>query len=405
MFRSILVGRLSLLTQGEIVVADGDWNRRFGTPDPTGLSTRIEIKNRRVYMAVVLGGSVGAAEAYANGWWTAVDLTMLIRIIVRNRKASVAIDGWSTRLAMLVHRIRHRLRLNRKRQSRRNISAHYDLGNEFFSLFLDTTMTYSCAIFQERETNLEQASRLKLDLICRKLQLSPDDHLLEIGSGWGSLALHAASAYGCEVTTTTISDSQYDYVCRQVESVGMSSRIHVIKVDYRDLPQCVGRRFEKVASVEMIEAVGYEYLDTYFEICDRLTAPGGKMFLQSIVISDDLYDSYTGAVDVIQRYIFPGGFLPSRSDLRRRIGSQTKFELSDLVDITDHYPRTLRLWRGRFHENWDRFTELGYPERLLRLWVYYFCYCEGGFLEQAVGNVQLLLTKQAVLPESSKQVS
>ena len=336
---------------------------------------------------------MGAAEAYARGWWTATDLTALMRIVARNPEVAAGIDGWTTRAAMAVHRLRHRLRPNRRRRSRRNIAAHYDLGNAFFAAFLDSTLTYSCGVFRDERCTLEEASHHKLDLVCRKLQLSRDDELVEIGSGWGSLALHAAAVHGCRVTTTTISGEQHAHVRMRVAEAGLGDRVRVLRVDYRDLPRVVGRRFDKVASIEMIEAVGEAFLDTYVDVCERLTKPGGRMLLQAIVIADDRYASYRKSVDVIQRYIFPGGFLPSLPDLRRRLRARTSFTVADVDDISVHYPPTLRAWRSRLLDHWEELTALGYRDSLLRLWEYYFCYSEAGFLERTVGDVQLLLTR------------
>ena len=256
-------------------------------------------------------------------------------------------------------------------------------------------MTYSCAVFRDEGSALEEASRYKLDLVCRKLQLARGDELVEIGGGWGSLALHAATAYGCRVTTTTISEEQHAHVSGRIAAAGLADRVRVLKVDYRDLPRVIARRFDKVVSVEMIEAVGESFLDTHVEVCDRLTRPGGRMLLQAIVIADRRYASYRRSVDVIQRYVFPGGFLPSLSDLRRRLRARTSFAIADVDDITAHYPPTLREWRSRLAGNAKTLAALGYPEALLRLWEYYFCYSEAGFLERAIGDVQLLLTKSA----------
>ncbi|MBM63583.1 MAG: SAM-dependent methyltransferase [Acidobacteria bacterium] len=393
-FRSLMGGHLRRLQEGTLEIADGTRSQTFGVPSVEGLAARLEITNTRAYQSIAFGGSIGAAEAYARRWWTADDLTALIRIVARNRDISLNLDGWLTRAALAAHRLRHRFRMNHRKQSRRNIAAHYDLGNDFFSLFLDPTMTYSCAVFPEPDSSLETASRHKLDLICRKLDLGSSDHLLEIGGGWGSLAAHAAETYGCQVTTTTISKQQYEHVKKSLAAAKLSDQVRVVLVDYRDLWRVLNKRFDKVVSIEMIEAVGHNYLDTYCQACDQLTKPGGRMLLQSIVISDDLYDRYSHSVDFIQRYIFPGGFLPSLDDLVRRLELHTEFDLTAVDEITEHYPGTLRAWRTRLIENWTELIGLGYPDTLLRLWEFYFCYSEGGFLERTVGDFQLLLTKR-----------
>lgn len=392
-FRHLVHRNLSLFTDGEIRVADIAGTRTFGDASMSTLNARIDVHDSRAYRAVALGGTIGAAEAYADGWWTADDLTALIRIMARNREAANRLEGWSTWMVWAAHLANFRLRTNRKSQSRRNISAHYDLGNDFFAAFLDRTMTYSCAVFPDPGSSLEDGSRHKLDLICQKLDLSPRDELLEIGTGWGSLAIHAASRYRCRVVTTTISQQQFQHATAAVRAAGLEDQVTVLTSDYRDLPALLGRRFDKVVSVEMIEAVGYEFLDRYFQVCQAMTKPGGVMLLQSIVIADALYDAYRRSVDVIQRYVFPGGFLPSAADLRRRIRERTDFRIAGIDDITDHYPRTLRLWRQCLVDNWSRLRSRGYPESLLRMWEYYFCYCEGGFLEETVGDVQLLLSR------------
>ena len=392
-FRIVFAGKLSHFTNGQLALCDGDWQMTFGSKGSPPLSASLNIHDSRVYRSVLFGGTIGAAEAYAQGWWTADDLTTLVRIMARNRHAAEGLDGTLTRARDLFHRVVHRWRDNRRTQSQRNISAHYDLGNDFFSLFLDPTMTYSCAVFPRDGSTLQEASKHKLDVICRRLDLLPSDELLEIGTGWGSLAMHAAKHYRCRVTTTTISRAQYQYAVAAIEQAGLTDRITVLKVDYRDLPHIVQRQFDKVVSVEMLEAVGQQFLDQYFKVCDQLTKPGGLMLLQSIVIADELYESYRHSVDFIQRYIFPGGFLPSVGDLRRRVPTVTDFEIDDIRDITEHYPPTLRHWRERLQRNWGQLESLGYPSQLLRLWEYYFSYSEGGFLERTIGDVQIALIK------------
>lgn len=381
-------------TDGRLEIVEGEARCTFGSASDRQLAARVEIHDPRAWRAVLLGGTIGAAEAYAEGWWSADDLTGLMRLVVRNEYAAAGLDGWLSRAALAVHSALHRLRVNRRRQSRRNIAAHYDLGNDFFAHFLDPTMTYSCAIFPRPASTLEEASRNKLDLICRDLNLSPADELLEIGTGWGSLALHAAACYGCRVTTTTISAEQYSHARMAVARAGLEGRVTVLDTDYRDLPRVLRRRFDKLVSVEMIEAVGQRFMNRYLKVCDALVKPRGRMLLQAIVIADDRYESYRRSVDVIQRYIFPGGFLPCLADLRGRLARATSLRIEDGRDITEHYPPTLRCWRERLAANRERLEALGYPRRLLRLWDYYFCYCEGGFLERSVGAVQLLLSRE-----------
>ena len=386
-------------TEERLELVDGAACCTFGARGATTPAVRVEIHDPRAWRAVLFGGTIGAAEAYAEGWWSADDLTGLIRLVARNGRAAAGLDGWLSRAAVAVHR----MRANRRRQSRRNIAAHYDLGNDFFAHFLDPSMTYSCAIFPGRNSTLEEASRNKLDLICRRLDLSPSDELLEIGTGWGSLALHAAARYGCRVTTTTISAEQYRHARATVSRAGLGARVTVLDADYRDLPRLLRRRFDKLVSVEMIEAVGQRFMNRYLEVCDALLKPNGRMLLQAIVIADDRYEAYRRSVDVIQRHIFPGGFLPCLADLRTRLARATSFRIEGRHDITAHYPPTLRCWRERLAANRERLEALGYPRRLLRLWDYCFSYCEGGFLERSVGAVQLLLGRRGAAPSRSVQ--
>ncbi|MDH5499845.1 MAG: cyclopropane-fatty-acyl-phospholipid synthase family protein, partial [Gammaproteobacteria bacterium] len=273
--------------------------------------------------------------------------------------------------------------------SRKNISAHYDLGNEFFSLWLDETMMYSSAVFERSDMTLQEASVAKLERICRKLQLSSEDHVLEIGTGWGGFAIHAASQYGCRVTTTTISREQFEHATRRVAEAGLQDRITLLLRDYRDLEG----RYDKLVSIEMIEAVGHEFLDSYFEKCAALLKPDGMMLLQAITIADQRYESALKSVDFIQRYIFPGGFLPSVTAMLRSITHSSDMRLYHLEDIGSHYAKTLFSWRMAFFRQIKKIRDMGYPDSFLRMWEYYYCYCEGAFIERAIGNVQMLLVR------------
>jgi cyclopropane-fatty-acyl-phospholipid synthase len=396
--RRAVIAQLSRLDEGELELVDGSASERLGrTRAPGGLRARITVRRPRAYARVALGGTMGGAEAYIDGDWHADDLTTLMRLFIRNRATAERVDaalGW---LAPL-HRLAHRWRPNSLRGSRENIAAHYDLGNDFFATFLDETMSYSCAVFPSPAAGLEEGSRHKIDLVCRKLGLAPGDDLLEIGSGWGELALHAAREYGCRVVTTTISRAQYDFVGRRVRESGLADRVTVLNADYRELPALLDRRFDKLASIEMVEAVGEAYLDRFFTICSRLLKASGLMLLQVIVIADDLFESYRSSVDYIQRYIFPGGFLPSRWLIERLAARHTDTAIAHVDDFTLHYARTLAEWRARFTANLPRVRALGYPERLQRMWEYYLCYCEGGFLERTIHLLQIVLAKpQATL--------
>ena len=381
--------RLQSLANGQLVIEDGVERRNFGTMDDALLTATVRVRDPRFYRHLVLGGSLGSAEAYIRGYWDCDDLVSLVRIFCRNAAVSTNLERGPATLLSPLQRIAHLLRRNTASGSRRNIAAHYDLGNEFFSLFLDETMAYSCAVFLRAESTLFEASVAKFDRICRKLELSADDHVLEIGSGWGGFAIHAAQQYGCRVTTTTISPRQCEYTRRQVEAAGLAERVTVLCEDYRALTGS----YDKLVSIEMIEAVGHEYFDTYFRMCSDRLKPQGMMLLQAIVIPDQRYDRYRRSADFIQRYIFPGGCLPSIGAICQSLARATDFRLFHLEDITPHYAETLAQWRQRFGANLEQIGKLGFSQEFLRTWEFYFCYCEGGFREGAIGDVQVLLTK------------
>jgi cyclopropane-fatty-acyl-phospholipid synthase len=267
--------------------------------------------------------------------------------------------------------------------------AHYDLGNDFYRLFLDETMTYSSGIFETPESSLKAASIAKYDRLCRKLDLGPDDHVLEIGTGWGGFALYAAEKYGCEVTTTTISRQQYDYAKGKIEAAGLSHRIHLLKSDYRELTG----RYDKLVSIEMIEAVGHQYYDTFFQVCARYLKADGLMAIQAITIADHAFEQHKKSVDFIKRYIFPGSCIPSIASLLAAMSRSSDLRLFHLEDITPHYATTLRMWRERFFDNIDQVRGLGFEDAFIRMWDYYMSYCEGGFLERYIGNVQMVFAK------------
>jgi cyclopropane-fatty-acyl-phospholipid synthase len=394
LMKTLLHRRLRELRHGRLILEEGGVKEAFGRPtDRCPLSVTVEVRDPSFYADVAMGGSVGAAEAYMDGLWSADDLIALVRIIACNEELNHGIDRGAARLAAAVRRLLHWCRRNTRPGSRRNIARHYDLGNEFFEAFLDPTMMYSCAIFPSGNSSLEEASLHKMDVICRKLRLTHEDELMEIGTGWGGFAIHAAGNYGCRVTTTTISEEQRKLALERIRAAGLENRITVLLEDYRVLPRRVNRRFGKLVSIEMIEAVGERYLGGYFKTCSKLLEPGGAMLLQAIVIADRLYDSYRRSVDFIQRYIFPGGFLPSAAAMRDSISRVTDLRVDDLEDITPHYATTLNRWRRNFLSKLDHIRGLGYDDRFIRMWEFYLCYCEGGFLERTIGDVQMLLTK------------
>ena len=380
--RDGLLRRLDRITYGRLAL-DG---RVFG--NGTGPSVTLPVKDPRFFRATALGGSLGAAEAYLNGWWETDDLVGLVQVMVKNRDTLQGLERGLARLARPFRSLAHALRRNSRRGSRRNIAAHYDLGNEFFQLFLDDTLAYSCGIFEPPGASLHDASVAKFDRICRVLELSPKDHLLEIGTGWGGFAMHAAREYGCRVTTITISAQQELLANRRIAAAGLSPRITVLNRDYRDLDGT----YDKLASIEMIEAVGHQFLNGFFRVCAEHLKPGGRFALQAITIQDHLYHSALHEVDFIKAYIFPGSFIPSRAALAEAAG-RTDLRLADQHDLTPHYAETLKHWRRNFLARRQEVMALGFDERFVRLWEFYFAYCEGGFRERVLGDVQLLYEK------------
>ena len=396
--RRLVFQRLSQIRHGQLTIIDDDGSHGFGNSSThvDDLAVTVRIHSGYVYRRLVLRGSIGVGESYVAGEWQCDDLTKLVRIFALNKRVTDSLEQGVACLAMVLFRVAHALRRNNRLKSRQNIAAHYDLGNEFYRLFLDETMMYSSAIFPSYEASLHQASLHKLDRICQKLQLKPVDHLLEIGTGWGGLAIHAAKHYGCRVTTTTISQQQYHYACEQVRTAGLSDKITVLQRDYRDLQG----HFDKLVSVEMIEAVGHSFLDTYFRTCSRLLKDNGVMLLQAITIADQEYERAKRAVDFIQKYIFPGGFIPSVAAISNTLAKASDLRLFHLEDIGPHYALTLRHWRQRFFSNIDQVREQGFSDSFIRMWEFYLCYCEGGFAERAIGTAQILLVKPMCRRES-----
>jgi len=323
------------------------------------------------------------------GFWSADDLTTVMRILALNQKAFEDMEKGLARLTAPFYKFYHYVRKNTKAGSRKNILAHYDLGNDFYALFLDQTMTYSCGIFEQQDSTLKQASEAKYDRICRKLQLAPGERIVEIGTGWGGFAVHAARHYGVHVTTTTISDKQHQFAQNRIKAAGLAECITLLKKDYRDL----SGKFDKLVSIEMIEAVGHHFYDTFFKACSRLLKDDGMMALQAITIGDQIFDRHKRSVDFIKRYIFPGSCIPSITAINNAVARSTDLQLVHLEDITPHYARTLGEWRRRFFANIDAVRTQGFSETFIRMWEYYLCYCEGGFAERYIGDVQLILAK------------
>ena len=402
-FRRRVLGRLGQLADTSLIVNEDGRVHVLG--DGGNLQAEVTVHDPATWTFMGLGGSVGVAEAYMLGLWDCDRLTDLVRIFVRNRNLLDAMERGPARLAAPLLRLAHAWNRNTVGGSRRNIAAHYDLGNDVFSLFLDRRMMYSSAVFERDDQTLEQASENKLRRICEKLSLGPDDHLLEIGTGWGGLAVYAAQRYGCRVTSVTISEEQRRLAHQRVVEAGLDDRVDIRLQDYRD----VRGTFDKLVSVEMIEAVGHQYLETYLRQCNRLLRDDGMMLLQAITIEDHRYEQAVREVDFIKRYIFPGSFIPSVSAITGAMAKVSDFRLFHLEDIGPSYARTLAEWRSRFMRARDRVLELGYSDTFVRMWQYYLCYCEGGFLERSIGDVQMLLTRPRCLrPQlvtSSPQIS
>jgi cyclopropane-fatty-acyl-phospholipid synthase len=372
---------------GRIEVIEGSRHRAYG-PEDADLRARVTVRDPAAWSSP-LRGSVGLGEAYVDGQWETDDLVSLLRIAARGLRDSAGLRGMAARSRGRLHRLRRRVPENTRRGARRHISAHYDLGNELFSSFLDPRMVYSCAWFGEPQASLEDAQLAKLDRICRALRLRPDEHLLEIGTGWGALAIHAAQAYGCRVTTTTISREQHDLATARVREAGLADRITILLEDYRDLRGT----YDKLASVEMIEAVGWQYFDRFFRCCSDLLAADGLMALQAITIDDRLYESQKAARTFANTHVFPGGCLPSAGLIADCVSRVTDLRPIWLEDISAHYPLTLAAWRRRFLDAWPRLARCGYDERFKRLWLFYLCSSEAGFRERRLGDLQLLYAK------------
>ena len=388
--RPLLFSRLNKLEFGQVKIVDQWGEHCFGHSDLSGeLSVEIKVEDQRFYSDIAFGGTVAAGEAYMQGYWSCDNLTGLVRIMLRNRQVMDQVEGGFSLFKAPILRFVHWLNRNSQAGSRRNIEAHYDLGNEMFELFLDPTMMYSCAYYPNSDTSLNEAATAKLQRICDKLQLSEADHVVEIGTGWGGFAIYAATHYGCKVTTTTISKQQYEVAQQRVIAASLQDKVTLLLEDYRDLRGS----YDKLVSIEMIEAVGHQYLDTYFAKCSDLLKPNGIMLIQAITIQDQFYDQAIKSVDFIQRYIFPGGFIPSVTAISNAVKRSTDVRLFQMEDIGPHYATTLRDWRKNFFNNIEQIKGLGYSEQFIAMWQFYLCYCEGGFLERTLGTSHLVFVK------------
>ncbi len=396
--RRQLQKHLRLLARGSLVIEDGDERLEFGqAPGESDINAHIVVHDSCAYRDFVFGGSIGGAEAYMLGKWSTPDLLEVVRVMTANLDVLNGVDDTRFVGRQLVDKVLHWLNRNSARRARENISRHYDLSNDFFALFLDPEMMYSAAIYPSDGTGLDEAAVHKLDVICRKLELEPADHLLEIGTGWGGLAIHAARHYGCRVTTTTISRAQFEAASRRVREAGLDDRVTVLFEDYRDLEG----RFDKLVSVEMIEAVGHEYYRQYFSGCASLLKDDGLMLLQAITIPEQRFEYAQKSVDFIQKYIFPGGSLPSHEAILTAMRKHTDLVMVGMQEIGLDYARTLADWRGRFLARLDEVRALGFDDSFIRMWHYYLCYCEGGFRERVIGTAQILMAKPSWRPASA----
>lgn len=379
---------LEKIQGGRLIVNAPSGDYIFGEPSAE-LSATLIVKSTDFFSKAVFGGDDGVGDSYVDGDWYSPDLVALIRLAVRNLDTTSAGSGIWSATSRWIAQARHRLRSNTIAGSRRNIAAHYDLSNEFFRLFLDRNMLYSCAVYESENDSLEAAQQRKIDRICQKLELSPADHVLEIGTGWGAFAEHAATCYGCRVTTTTISREQHSYAAARFASLRRANRIHLLDQDYRMLQG----RFDKIVSIEMFEAVGLDHYDEFFGTCQRLLEPHGAMLLQTITMNERRFPEYHRRSDWIQRRIFPGAELAAMSEILRSLGRVTSLSLVNAEDIGMHYALTLAEWRRRFHDVRAEAMSLGFDERFIRLWDYYLAYCEGAFRERYIGDSQLLMVK------------
>jgi len=388
--RARLIAQLAGLRHGRVLLCDAFGATPIGATDrDDDLVVRLEVLDPGFYRAIAGNGSVGAGEAYIDGLWRCDDLVGLVRLLVRNRDL---LDGMETGLARLggvAMRAWHALRRNTRDGSRRNIAAHYDLGNDFFSTFLSPDLMYSSGIWAGDGDDLDAASTRKLDRICRKLDLGPGDRVIEIGTGWGGFAVHAATHYGCHVTTTTLSKEQLALAARRVADAGLQDRVTLLLQDYRDLQGT----YDKLVSIEMIEAIGAEYMETYFAKLSALLKPDGLGLVQAITIEDHRYDQALRSVDFIKRHVFPGSFIPSIAAMLAAKTRASDLALIQLEDFGLSYARTLAAWRERFMAALPQVRALGHDERFIRLWEFYLAYCEGGFRERSIGVAQLLLAR------------
>ena len=385
--RALVFNQLKKIKTGQITIIEGSQKFSFGKKDK--LNVTVTVHDPRFFGALAFGGSIGVSEAFMQKFWSVSDLTKLIRIMAINQNTMDQLEGLFNMFLKPILKCLHYLNQNSVKGSEINISKHYDLGNDFFSLFLDSTMMYSSAVFKNPHDSLYQGSIHKLETICQGLELTSQDHIIEIGSGWGGFAIYAAKHYGCKVTTTTISKEQYKYVSQKIKDLKLSHKITVLFSDYRHLKG----QYDKLVSIEMLEAVGYQYYETYFKVCASLLKPQGLAVIQTITITDQRYEKAKRSVDFIQRYIFPGSCIPSITALQNSMTQSSDLKIYSIHDIGTHYARTLALWREGLFKNLKDVKALGFNDAFIRMWHFYFSYCEGGFEEKVISDIHLKLVK------------
>lgn len=386
--RRAVLSLLQRLQYGKLRLTDWSGALTFGE-DCSDETVDIEVLDPRFYREIALGSSLGAGDAYVNGYWRSSDLLAVMLLFAKNLTQENDLQTIALPLQAFGRKLLQWSNRNDRAGSKRNIERHYDLSNELFALFLDPTMTYSCGIFGNEEATLKDASREKYERICQKISLKADDHVIEIGCGWGGFAEYAAYNYGCRVTGITISREQLQFAKERIERAGLQDRVDLRFCDYRDLEGS----FDKLVSIEMIEAVGHQFLQTFFAKCGEVLKPNGQMLLQAITIPDDRYEYYRRSVDFIQKYIFPGGCLPSLGRISRMVGEASDLRITHLEDFAADYARTLLTWRERFFQSEPQVERLGFDERFRRMWDYYFCYCAAGFLDRQIGVAQILMKR------------
>ncbi len=387
-YKKLVIGAFSSIETGQVVLVDGSSRSVFGDTS-SNLKVTISVNDKAMYKAFALSGSVGAGESYILGQWSCDNLTRLIEIFAINQDQLDNFEKKFSFFSNIAHRINHFKNKNSESGSKKNIVAHYDLGNDLYESFLSDEMLYSSAVYPSKDATLEEAQQYKLKRICEQVELQQGDSVIEIGTGWGAFAIYAATHYDCHVTTTTISDEQYDYVANKVKALGLERKITLLKLDYRLLEG----QYDKLVSIEMIEAVGHEYLPSFFTKCGDLLKENGAMLIQAITISDQRYKHYLKNSDFIQQYIFPGGCLPSLNEMSEQIKNNTNMVIHSVNDIGAHYARTLADWRERFIQSWPELDRTKFDERFYRLWLFYFAYCEGAFRTRATSTVHLMARK------------